>query len=197
MSATRRLRWRPLPTSQFSLLTCLLLFTSCRKGMVNQQHLKPLAGENFFDDGRASRAPPAHTVARRQLRDDEQFFTGKTGNDFAANLPTPVTHELLARGRERYQIHCAVCHGDTGDGSGTIVQHGFPRPPAIFEQRLRDAPVGYLFNVITNGYGVMYPYASRVSPEDRWAIVAYTRALQLSEHPTQADADAAAWKGER
>ena len=164
--------------------------TSCRKGMVDQQHLKPLAEDNFFPDGRGSRVPPAHTIARGQLRDDEQFYTGKIGPQLAANFPMPVTRQLLERGQERFNIYCAVCHGPTGEGNGMIVQRGFPQPPSFHEQRLRDAPPGHFVDVITNGYGVMYPYASRVAPEDRWAITAYIRALQLSQHAAPADADA-------
>ncbi len=173
------------------LLLCLVT-TSCRRGMVDQQHLKPLAEENFFSDSRASRVPPAHTVARGELRDDQQFYTGKIGNELAATFPMPVTRQSLARGRERFDIYCAVCHAPTGEGNGMIVQRGFPQPPSFHEQRLRDAPVGHFVDVITNGYGVMYSYASRVSPEDRWAIAAYIRALQLSQHATATDAEAAA-----
>src|SRR5437763_10360390 len=183
-------RTRRLLTSHLSLLTCLLLVTACRRGMVDQQHLKPLAEENFFADGAGSRVPPLHTVARGQLDDDEQFFTGKTGKYLVATMPAPVSREMLERGRERFDIFCAVCHGRTGQGNGMIVQRGFPQPPSLHDQRLRDAPVGHFFDVMTNGYGVMYPYASRVTPEDRWAIVAYIRALQLSRNATPADADA-------
>ncbi len=101
----------------------------------------------------------------------------------------PVTRQSLARGRERFNIYCAVCHGATGDGNGMIVQRGFPQPPSFHDQRLRDAPAGHFVDVITNGYGVMYSYASRVAPEDRWAIAAYIRALQLSQHAASADAE--------
>ena len=177
-----------LPGAIF-LLFVGLLGGGCRKGMVDQQYLRPLAEDDFFADGRGSRLPPAHTVARNQLHDDEQFYTGKIGNELAATFPVPVTRQLLDRGRERFDIDCAVCHSRIGDGNGMIVQRGFPRPPSLHEQRLRDAPVGHFFDVITNGYGVMYSYASRVSPEDRWAIAAYIRALQLSEHASPADAD--------
>src|SRR5437763_5886046 len=104
-------RTRRLLTSHLSLLTWLLLVTACRRGMVDQQHLKPLAEENFFRDGAGSRGPPPHTVARGQLRDDEQFFTGKIGKELAGTMPMPVTRELLERGRERFDIYCAVCHG--------------------------------------------------------------------------------------
>jgi cytochrome c553 len=154
------------------LVLAAFLVAGCRKGMVDQQKLKPLAEENFFADRRASRMPPRHTVARGELRADEQFYTGKIGD------------------HDRFDIYCAVCHGLTGEGNGMIVERGFPAPPSLHEQRLRDAPVGHFFNVITNGYGVMYSYASRVAPEDRWAIAAYIRALQFSQHATSADADA-------
>jgi len=158
--------------------------------MVDQQKVKPLAGDGFFADDRGARLPPPHTVARGQLRDDEQFYTGKIGNNLAATFPMPVTHQLLSRGQQRFDIYCAVCHGATGAGNGMIVQRGFPAPPSFHEERLHAAPVGHFVDVITNGYGVMYSYASRVAPEDRWAIAAYIRALQLSQHAAPADADA-------
>ena len=107
-------RSRLLLTAHLSLLTCFFFFTACRRGMVDQQHLKPLAEENFFADGAGSRIPPPHTVARGQLHDDDQFFTGKTGNYLVATMPAPVTREMLDRGRERFDIFCAVCHGRTG-----------------------------------------------------------------------------------
>ena len=178
-----------------AIILLLILFgaAACRRGMVDQQHLKPLAEESFFQNDAGSRVPPAHTVARGQLNSDEQFFTGKIGNQLAATMPAPVIRAMLERGRERFDIYCAVCHGRTGDGNGMIVQRGFPQPPSLHEQRLRDAPVGHFFDVMTNGYGVMYPYAARVTPEDRWAIVAYIRALQLSEHASEAEVDSAAW----
>lgn len=171
------------------LLFCLAI-TGCRKGMVDQQKLKPLAEADFFADARGSRQPPPHTIAREQLREDEQFYTGKIGDQLAATFPMPVTRETLARGRERFEIYCTACHGLTGAGDGMIVQRGFPPPPSLHEARLRNAPPGHFFDVITNGYGVMYSYAARVSPEDRWAIAAYIRALQLSQHALPADASA-------
>ncbi|MEP6956361.1 MAG: cytochrome c [Chthoniobacterales bacterium] len=171
----------------------LLLLTACRRGMVDQQKVKPLSENGFFADERGARVPPPHTVARGQLREDEQFYTGKIGKELAANFPIPVTQALVARGQQRYEIYCAVCHGATGAGNGMIVQRGFPPPPSFHEQRLRDAPVGHFVDVITNGYGVMYSYASRVTPADRWAIAAYLRALQLSQNAAAADADPAEW----
>jgi mono/diheme cytochrome c family protein len=162
--------------------------------MVDQQKIKPLAENNFFADGRGSRLPPAHTVARGEMREDQQLYTGKVGHELAATFPMPVTRATLSRGRERYDIYCAVCHGATGDGNGMIVQRGFPRPPSFEEPRLRAAPAGHFIDVITNGYGAMYSYASRVAPEDRWAIAAYIRALQLSQHAAPSDADPDALK---
>ena len=172
-----------------TLLALCFLVAACRRGMVDQQRIKPLGEANFFADGRGSRLPPEHTVARGQLREDQQFFTGKIGDQLAATFPMPVTRQILTRGRERFEIFCAVCHGRTGEGNGEIVQRGFPQPPSLHESRLRDAPAGHFFDVATNGYGVMYSYASRISPEDRWAIAAYIRALQLSQHAAPGDAD--------
>lgn len=177
-----------------ALLSLALALSACRRGMVDQQKVKPLAENGFFADNRGSRIPPPHTVARGQLREDEQFYTGKIGNDLATNFPMQVTPQLLQRGQQRFDIYCAVCHGATGAGNGMIVQRGFPPPPSFHEQRLRDAPVGHFVDVITNGYGVMYSYASRVTPEDRWAIAAYIRALQLSQHAAPGDADPAGAK---
>jgi mono/diheme cytochrome c family protein len=125
------------------------------------------------------------------LREDQHFYTGFVGKDEATTFPQPVTRELIERGHERYDIYCSVCHGLTGDGLGMIVRRGFPPPPSFHQDRLRQAPPGHFYQVITNGFGVMYPYAARVEPADRWAIAAYIRALQLSQNATLADADPA------
>lgn len=171
------------------LFAMALTLASCRRAMVDQQKLEPLEQAEFFADDRGARVPPLHTVARGQLHDDEQFHTGKIGPQLAANFPMPITRQLLERGQERFNIYCAVCHGATGAGNGIIVQRGFPQPPSFHEPRLRNAPPGHFVEVIKNGYGVMYSYASRVSPEDRWAITAYIRALQLSQNASPGDAD--------
>ena len=121
------------------LLAAGLMITGCRKGMVDQQHLKPLAEENFFTDGRGSRVPPPHTVARGQLRADEQFYTGRSGDKLAAPLPMSVTRELLSRGRQRFDLYCAGVHGRSGARHGRIGQHGFPRPPSVPEPPPRHA----------------------------------------------------------
>ncbi len=173
-------------------LLLMFLCAGCRRDMADQAREKPLAAESFFADGMASRSPPAHTVARGQLREDPHFFTGKDGDKFITLLPVPVTLDLLKRGRERYDICCSVCHDRTGSGRGIIVERGFPAPPSLHIDRLREADIGWFFEVITHGHGVMYPYAARVEPGDRWAIAAYIRALQLSQHASLADADPAA-----
>jgi mono/diheme cytochrome c family protein len=167
-----------------ALLSLSVLAGGCRKGMMNQGKVKPLAEDDFFKDGSGARPIPAHTVARGQLNQDESFFSGLVGDRLVQVMPMPVTREVLQRGRGRYDIYCAVCHSRTGDGDGMIVQRGFPRPPSLHEARLRAAPDGHFFDVMTQGYGVMYSYAARVEPQDRWAIVAYIRALQLSRHAT-------------
>ena len=161
-----------------ALLVCL---PGCRLDMHIQPKYLPLAKTDFFGDGRSERPVVEGTVARGHLRLDEQLYTGKVNGQLATTFPFPITRADLERGRERFTIYCAPCHDVSGTGRGMIVQRGFPAPPSYHIQRLRDAPVGHLFDVITNGLGNMYPYASRVTPEDRWRIVAYIRALQLSQ----------------
>ena len=168
----------------------LLLMAGCRRDMFVQPKSNPLKESEFFSDGGASRPLPAHTVARGRLDLDEQYYTGKIGTNLVTTFPNPVTPALLQRGRERFDIYCAPCHGRTGDGNGMIVQRGFPAPPSFHIDRLREAPPGHFFDVMTRGYGIMYSYAQRVEPSDRWAIAAYIRALQLSQHATPADVPA-------
>jgi cytochrome c553 len=151
--------------------------------MFNQPSTQPLSRNDFFQDNQmASRPVVPYTIARGQLHEDETFYTGKIGTNLVTTFPMPVTRELLERGRERFDIYCSVCHGRTGEGNGMIVQRGFPVPPSYHIDRLRQAPVGHFFDVMTQGYGIMYSYAERVKPEDRWAIAAYIRALQLSQN---------------
>ncbi len=164
----------------------------CRRDMFNQPYSKPLERSDFFKDNQmASRPLVQHTVARGHLDEDRVFYTGKIGTNLVTAFPMPITREVLERGRERFDIYCSPCHGRTGEGNGMIVQRGFPPPPSYHIDRLRQAPVGHFFNVMTEGYGVMYSYAQRVSPADRWAIAAYIRALQLSQNTTVADVPAA------
>jgi len=169
-------------------LATVLLVTGCRRDMFHQPSSKPLEESQFFRDNQmASRPLVAQTVARGHLQEDEAFYTGKIGTNLLVVFPIPITHDVLLRGQERFNIYCSPCHGRTGEGNGLIPQRGFPPPPSYHIDRLRQAPVGHFFDVITHGYGVMYPYAARVGPNDRWAIAAYIRVLQASRNATIAD----------
>jgi mono/diheme cytochrome c family protein len=171
----------------------LLAVVGCRPDMYNQPRYKTYAEDTFFRDGASARPLPPHTVARGHADVDTEYFEGKTADGkLVEAFPEPVTRAVLARGRERFDIYCAVCHGRTGEGNGMIVQRGFPAPPSYHTDRLRTAPVGHFYDVITNGYGVMYSYAARVEPPDRWAIVAYIRALQFARNAKIDDVPAAA-----
>ncbi len=163
----------------------------CRQDMFNQPKVRPLQASTFFADGRASRPLPEDTVARGDLRADELLATGRIGGVVADEFPFPITKAILDRGQQRFDIFCSPCHGRTGYGDGMIVQRGFKAPPSFHSDRLRQAPAGHFFDVMTNGFGVMYDYRSRVPPDDRWAIAAYIRALQLSQHASASDLDAA------
>lgn len=192
---------------------CLLSFalTGCRYDMQDQPRYKYYKKSDFFADGRASRDLPEGSVARGQLRENTAFYTGKKENvdpnvqvetttdasgntlvssfpDAIEEFPLPVTKELIERGQQRYNIYCIVCHGPVGSGDGMIVRRGYPQPPTYHDDRLRNAPVGHFYDVITNGWGKMNGYAAQIpSASDRWAIVAYIRALQLSQNPNAAN----------
>jgi hypothetical protein len=155
-----------------------------------QPKLKADDGSTFFPDGRANRPPIPDTVARGHVRTDELLYTGRVNGVVVDQFPFPVTREVLERGQARYDIYCSPCHDYTGSGRGMIVQRGFPPPPSYHTDRLRQAPAGHFFDVMTNGYGAMYSYAGRITTEDRWAIAAYIRALQLSQHATLDDVPA-------
>lgn len=169
------------------LVACLILLGCDQQDMVVQPKLRPLQESAFFADGQASRPPVPGTVARGQLQSDRAFYTGESDGKLIDTIPLTITPAVLERGRERFTIYCSPCHDRTGSGHGMIVRRGFTAPPTYHQERLRDAPAGHFFRVITNGYGAMYSYASRVAPEDRWAIVAYIRALQLSQHARLSD----------
>jgi mono/diheme cytochrome c family protein len=186
---------------------CLFAFgCGVRFDMQDQPRYKYYKKSDFFADKRASRDPVEGTVARGQLHENKAFYTGKidnpnlnaavqtttdaSGNTLVASFPNdidefpvPVTKELIDRGQERFNIYCIVCHGPLGNGDGMVVRRGFPKPPTYHDDRLRNAPVGHFFDVITNGWGKMNSYAFQVQPADRWAIVAYIRALQVSQNP--------------
>jgi mono/diheme cytochrome c family protein len=168
-------------------LLAVLVLAGCRQDMQDQPRFKPLAESDFYSDLRSARPPVDGTVARGQLHEDSYFYTGKLGNSPGDYMPFPVTEDVLAHGRERFNIYCAPCHSRTGDGNGMIVQRGLRPPPSYHTERLRKAPLGYFFDVMTNGFGAMQDYASQIPPRDRWTIVAYIRALQLSQGATMSD----------
>jgi len=159
----------------------------CRLDMHVQPRMNPLAKSDFFADQRSARPLVLGTVARGDLRADTYFYTGKIGDTPGDFMPFPVSQEVLARGRERFNIYCSPCHSRLGDGNGLIPQRGFRRPPSYHIERLRKAPLGYFFDVMTNGFGAMPDYSAQIQPSDRWAIVAYIRALQLSQNATKAE----------
>ena len=167
-----------------------LALAGCRQDMHNQPRAKNLKATNFFEDGKTARPTVPGTVAQGQLNDDELLYTGWMEGKIAEVFPFPVTREVIRRGQERFTIYCAPCHGDMGDGNGLIAQRGLRNPPSYHIDRLRNAPVGHFFDVITNGFGSMYDYAARVAPRDRWAIIAYIRALQLSQNARADDVPA-------
>ena len=203
----RRLVKRPVAGSLgIALFALVLVGCGVRSDMEDQPRYKPYKRSAFFADGRASRDQVEGTVPRGQLRENKAFYTGKIDNpDMGAavqtttdalgntlitsfpnaidEFPIPVTKELIDRGQERYNIHCIVCHGPLGNGDGMVVRRGFPQPPTYNDDRLRNAPVGHFFDVITNGWGRMSSYSYQITPADRWAIVAYIRALQVAQDP--------------
>jgi len=208
-----------------SLLIGLALMSGCRQDMHDQPKYRPLRPIDAFGsitDGRSARPLVEGTVARDELRDDVEFYTGKlrqsqsgattaqpqnvpptqtvnqqgaqvpaqTYQGFVTDFPMPITAADLDRGQERFNIYCSVCHGRLGDGSGMIVKRGFRKPPSFHDDRLRNAPIGYFFDVATNGFGAMPDYASQIPLDDRWRIIAYIRALQLSQRGSLADVPA-------
>ena len=180
----------PGETLQLCLIVAALALAGCRQDMHVQPKYVPEDPSSFFADGRSERPPVAGTVARGELRTDELLYTGKRNGVVSDLFPFPITAADLRRGQERYNIYCSPCHDYTGGGNGMIVQRGFPSPPSFHIDRLRQAPAGHFVDVIGNGFGLMYSYASRVPPEDRWRIAAYIRALQLSQHGAAGDVPA-------
>jgi mono/diheme cytochrome c family protein len=168
-------------------LLAVLALAGCRQDMHDQPRFKPLAKSDFYTDMRSARPQVEGTVAQGQLHEDTYFYSGYVGNVPGDYMPFPATAEVLARGQQRFNIYCAPCHSRVGDGNGMIAQRGFIPPPSYHTDRLRKAPLGYFFGVITNGYGAMPDYAAQIPPRDRWAIVAYIKALQLSQAATMAD----------
>ena len=182
--ATRTARYAAL--CLLTSASCLLL-VGCRQDMHNQPKYRPLRATDFFADGASARPLVEGTVARGTLQEDEAFFTGKVGNALVAELPFPVDEKVLDRGQERFNIFCSPCHDQTGSGRGMVVQRGYRQPISFHIDRLRQAPVGHFFDVMTNGLGAMPDYKAQIPARDRWAIAAYIKALQLSQHTPAAD----------
>jgi hypothetical protein len=173
------------------LLLTAAATVACRQDMHDQPKYIPLRGTEFFADGRSARPLIEGTVARGHLDDDASYYTAR-GSDgkFVAEFPFPVTKPVIERGQERFNIYCAPCHDSLGSGNGRIVRRGFRHPPTYHIDRLRQAPAGYLYDVISKGFGAMPDYAAQIEPRDRWAIVSYIRALQLSQNTSIMDVPA-------
>jgi mono/diheme cytochrome c family protein len=169
-----------------------MLLAGCRQDMHNQPKFIPQRGTTFFADGRSARPQVENTVGRSQLHENAYFYTGMTAGKEGDGMPFPVTMAVLQRGQERYNIYCTPCHSRVGNGAGMIVQRGYAQAGNFHTARLEAAPLGHFFNVISNGYGAMPDYAGQVTVQDRWAIVAYVKALQLSQNATTADVPAGA-----
>ena len=184
-------RIAPVPRNLLACLLlaacCLLLLVGCRQQMAETGREKPLDQSAFFEDRRLARPLVPGTVARKELKADAAFYTGKVGDALVEPLPVPLTRALLERGRERYEIFCTPCHGRVGTGEGAVTKRGLRPPPSYHIPRLREVPLGYFFDVMTNGFGVMPDYAAQVPPADRWAIAAYIRTLQVSQGIPVAD----------
>ena len=177
-------------TGPFGVL-CLVLVSAaapgCHLDMYDQPKFKPYAAAPFFADGSSARPLPEGTVARGHADNGSYMVTGKVGSQPGAGFPFPVTRAVLDRGRDRFDTFCSPCHGRPGDGGGMVVLRGFPRPPSLVADSVRSEPEGFYFDVITTGFGRMYSYAPSIPVRDRWAIVAYIRALQLSQNVALAD----------
>jgi mono/diheme cytochrome c family protein len=176
----------------FGAMAVTLALAGCRQDMQDQPKFFPQRGTDFYADGRSVRPQVENTVARGQLRENAYFYTGLINGKEGDGLPFPATLEVLERGQERYNVYCTPCHSRVGNGEGMIVQRGYLKAGNFHTARLESAPLGHFFHVISNGYGAMPDYAAQIVPADRWAIVAYIRALQLSQKATQADVPAGA-----
>lgn len=171
-------------TSLLVLAAAALVFTGCRRDMQDQPRLKPGREAPIFADGMANQVPPAGTVARGLLKEDAHYWQGRdAAGQLVTTLPAKFTvdRDLLLRGRERFDIYCGPCHDSTGGGRGMVVQRGFKQPQPLWEDRLKAMPIGYFYDVATNGFGIMPSYKIQVPEDDRWAIAAYIRVLQVSQ----------------
>jgi mono/diheme cytochrome c family protein len=166
--------------------------TACRQDMHDAPRYDALEKSDFFTDRRTSRELIEGTVARGQLRADDAYYTGKVDGTPLAALPAGITLDkaLVERGQSRFNIYCAPCHSQTGEGDGMVVRRGYKQPPSLHDPRLRAQPLGYFYDVITRGFGQMPDYAAQIQPKDRWAVAVYLKALQLSQHATVEDVPA-------
>lgn len=176
-SKHRRQLWR----MSVACALMLQILAGCVQKMADQPREDTFETSTFFADGMGARQPVAGTVARGSL-EDEVVLTGRRDGQTVREFPLELNEEVLSRGRNRFEIFCTPCHGRVGDGRGMVVKRGFPAPPTYHSERLREAPIGHLFDVVSNGLGRMPRFSDRISPNDRWAIAAYVRALQLSQH---------------
>jgi mono/diheme cytochrome c family protein len=174
-------------TARAVVVAAFLALAGCTDYMIDQHKYETYEPSPLFKNGTSARAPVPGTVARGQLNNDPARFTGKVDGKDVVEFPEPISRAMIERGRQRFLIFCAPCHGGVGDGDGVIVRRGFSKPPSFHDERLRKEPAGHFFSVITHGHGAMTSYAARIAPDDRWAIVAYVRALQLSQHATVDD----------
>jgi mono/diheme cytochrome c family protein len=170
------------------LAACFL--AACRQDMHDNPRYEPLEQSTFFSDGRSQRPLVPNTVARGYLREDEHLYGGKVNGQLATSFPVPVNDALMLRGQERYNVFCSPCHGRTGLGDGMVVRRGYRAPTSFHDARLRQAPPGYIFDVVTHGFGAMPDYATQIPVTDRWAIAAYIKALQLSQNASVNDVPA-------
>lgn len=173
--------------STATLIALALAGAACRQDMHDAPRYEAYEKSDFFADQRSMRPQVEGTVARGQLYDDAALHTGKTGTAFVAAYPVPLTHDLVKRGKQRFEIYCTPCHGSLGRGDGVVVRRGYKAPPTFHQDRVRKQAPGYFFDVITNGFGTMPDYSKQIPVPDRWAIVAYVRALQLSQNATVTD----------
>jgi mono/diheme cytochrome c family protein len=190
-------RLKPRPTTEaivgpgfsraVTVVVILIFAAGCRQDMHNGPRYEAFEANDQFADGRAARVPPAGTVARGLLRDDEVVYTGKSNGQNVDAIPFALSHDDVRRGRERFSIYCTPCHGQLGDGNGMVVQRGLRQAANFHQDRLRQEPIGYFFDVITNGFGAMQGYAEQVPVRDRWLIAAYVRALQYSQNAALTD----------
>ena len=178
----------------FVLLASPAILAGCRQDMHDTPRYEAFEASSTFPDNRASRVAPAGTVARGWLRDDEALYTGKINGETVDEYPVAITAKDLARGQQRFNIYCTPCHGRLGDGNGMVVQRGLRQAASYHQDRLREEKLGYFYDVITNGFGAMPDYRMQIPVEDRWRIIAYLRALQLSHHAKTADVPAAEMK---